>query len=82
MAARKSRVRAKRATGNDGLAEFPVPENNRPVNQAFALVSMDGRPGITSVYPAQRDQQPEGMWRLYVVPIVRRIVRTKRCIGK
>ncbi|MGZ5546245.1 MAG: hypothetical protein ACXWIU_16385, partial [Limisphaerales bacterium] len=54
-------------TGADGVAEFPTIEKTRPINQAFALVSIDGKPGITSVYPAQQRQQSEGEWKLYVV---------------
>jgi hypothetical protein len=54
-------------TGDDGVAEFPTVEKARPVNQAFALVSIDGKPGLTSVYPAQQRPENGAEWKLYVV---------------
>lgn len=54
-------------TDENGLAEFAPADKARAVNQAFALVSFDGKPGMTTVYPGHFQQQPEGMWKLYVV---------------
>jgi alpha-2-macroglobulin len=54
-------------TDENGLAEFAPVDKARPVNQALALVSFDGKPAMTTVYPGHFQQQPEGMWKLYVV---------------
>ncbi|HUS33830.1 MAG TPA: MG2 domain-containing protein, partial [Verrucomicrobiae bacterium] len=54
-------------TDENGLAEFAPVDKARPVNQAFALVSFDGKPAMSVVYPGNFQQQPEGMWKLYIV---------------
>jgi uncharacterized protein YfaS (alpha-2-macroglobulin family) len=54
------------ATDKDGLAEFAGPEKDRQVAQAFAIASIDGKPAITTVYPAQVPDRSD-QWKLYVV---------------
>lgn len=54
-------------TDENGLFDFPTDAKSQQINQSFALVNFDGRPGISMVNPAHFQQQPEGAWHMYVV---------------